>query len=71
MTSIEFRLLTGFEVHSEKKIRAIRDAGFDVQAPITGRSVVNSLDANITRLLEASGRRVPPLANLPKRYLTS
>jgi hypothetical protein len=30
--------------------------------------VVNSL-ANITRLLEASGRPVPPLDNVPNRYL--
>ena len=27
--------------------------------------------ANITRLLEASKRRVPPLANVPNRYLAS
>src|SRR3990170_218392 len=40
---IEFDLLNAFETHSVDEIRAILDRGFDVRAPIKGKSVVASL----------------------------
>lgn len=43
MASVEFDLLGAFEGHAAEDIRAILDAGFDVRAPIKGKSVVNSL----------------------------
>ena len=43
MARVEFDLLCAFEGHSVKEIRGILDAGFDLRAPIKGKSVVNSL----------------------------
>jgi len=36
-------LLVAFELHSVARIRAVLDAGFDLHAPIKGKSAVNSL----------------------------
>lgn len=47
--STEFDLLGAFETHSIEKIRAVLDAGFDVHAPIKGRSLVNSLTEMYSR----------------------
>ena len=49
MATVEFNLLCAFESHSVGEIRAILDAGFDLNAPIKGKSVVNSLIEMYTR----------------------
>lgn len=49
MATVEFELLVAFELHSVKGIRAILDAGFDIRAPIKGKSVVNSLTEMYSR----------------------
>ena len=43
MSSVEFELLAAFETHDVAKIEAILNAGFDVQSPIKGKTIVNSL----------------------------
>ncbi len=49
MASPEFELLGAFEVHSVEEIRAILDSGFDVRAPVKGKSAINSLIEMYTR----------------------
>ena len=49
MATTEFKLLVAFETHSVKDIRKILDAGFDVHAPIKGKSIVNSLTEMYSR----------------------
>lgn len=49
MATTAFKLLVAFETHSVKDIRKILDAGFDTQAPIKGKSVVNSLTEMYSR----------------------
>jgi ankyrin repeat protein len=49
MSTVEFDLLSAFEVHSLGDIRAILDAGFDVGSAIKGKSVINSLTEMYTR----------------------
>ena len=43
MATTEFKLLCAFETHSVKDIKAILDGGFDIHAPIKGKSPINSL----------------------------
>jgi ankyrin repeat protein len=43
MTAAESDLLTAFELHSVRDIRAVLDAGFDLQQPIKGRPAVAHL----------------------------
>jgi hypothetical protein len=74
-------IMVAFELHSAEGIRAALDAGVDPQALIRGKSPVSSVAFclscieqvdiynNITRLVAAAGRAVPPLVNVPNRYL--
>jgi len=43
MATPEFDLLCAFESHAVDEVRAVLDAGFDLHAPIKGKSVVNAL----------------------------
>jgi ankyrin repeat protein len=43
MTTTYQELLIAFEVHSVERIRAVLDAGFDVNTPVDGKTPVNSL----------------------------
>ena len=45
----EFDLLGAFETHAVDEIQAILDRGFDLRAPIKGRSVVNALTEMYSR----------------------
>ena len=58
-------LIGAIELHSVDQIRAVLDAGLDVRAPIRGKLPI------VGRLLKAAGRPVPPLENIPNRYLTA
>ena len=49
MSTLEFDMLGAFETHSVREIRAVLDAGFDLHAPIKGRSVVESLTEMYSR----------------------
>lgn len=43
MTTPYEELLIAFEVHSVERIRAVLDAGFDVKAPVQGKTPISSL----------------------------
>ena len=79
MATAEYDLLCAFETHHVRRIRAVLDAGLDIRAPISYARLgllpqvqrrEADIYANIRCLLRAAGRSVPPLDNVPNRYLS-
>jgi hypothetical protein len=79
MTPAQQRLLDGFDGHDVEEVGAALRDGADPRSPVRGKLPIEWLTEQHTRsdrlpaclrlLLEAAGRPVPPLANVPNRYL--